>query len=95
MIAVKTEHYTRRIAALKDERAKARIASKVFRLCCGHPGDAKPVGEGVSELRIDYGPGYRVYYKQRGNEIVILLLAGSKKTQSADIALAKEIAIAY
>ncbi len=53
MIAVKTEHYTRRIAALKDERAKARIASKVFRLCCGNPGDARPVGEGVSELRID------------------------------------------
>lgn len=92
MTVTKTEQYQRRIDAVDDERAKARIASRVLRLCGGNPGDAEPVGEGVSELRIHYGPGYRVYYKQRGDELIILLLAGSKKSQRADIALAKKIA---
>ena len=89
----KAEQYIKWEAALRDERAKARIASRLFRLAAtGHAGDAEPVGEGVSEMRIHYGPGYRVYYKQAGNAIVLLLVGGTKKTQSADIALAKEMA---
>ena len=92
MTPIKTNHYQRRIESLTDERAKARIESRVLNLCNGNPGDAEPVGEGVSELRIHYGPGYRVYYKMRGREVVILLLAGTKKRQQRDVKLAKEIA---
>lgn len=88
----KTEQYVRWMAELRDERAKARISNRVFRLANGNPGDAQPVGEGVSEMRIHYGPGYRVYYKKIGLEIVILLIGGTKGTQSADIALAKQLA---
>ena len=88
----KTEQYVRWMAELRDERAKARIPNRVFRLANGNPGDAQPVGEGVSEMRIHYGPGYRVYYKKIGLEIVILLVGGTKGTQSADIALAKQLA---
>ena len=93
--AIKTPEYERRMAAIRDERAKARIAFRVMRLCSGNAGDVQPVGEGVSEMRIHYGPGYRVYYKQRGSEIVILLLAGTKNRQREDIALAKRIASNY
>ena len=88
----KTEQYVKWESTIRDERAKVRIASRLFRLANGHAGDTRPVGEGVSELRINYGPGYRVYYKQTGLEIVILLAGGTKKTQREDIALAKEIA---
>ena len=66
--------------------------TRVKRLCAGNPGDVKSVGEGVSELRIDYGPGYRVYYKDTGREIILLLCGGDKSTQQEDIKRAKKIA---
>jgi len=81
----KTEAYARWIDGLRDIRARARILARVERLATGNPGDAKPVGEGVSELRIHYGPGYRVYYTQRGRDLVILLAGGDKRTQARDI----------
>jgi putative addiction module killer protein len=77
---------------LRDLRARARIQARIERLISGNPGDVEPVGEGVSELRIDYGPGYRVYFKQRGRELIILLAGGSKATQSADIKTALRLA---
>lgn len=77
---------------LKDQRAKAAIAARIFRLANGLPGDVSPVGQGVSELRIHYGPGYRVYFQQRGMEIVILLCGGDKSSQARDIETAKRLA---
>ena len=77
---------------LKDQRAKAAIAARIFRLANGLPGDVSPVGQGVSELRIHYGPGYRVYFQQRGTEIVILLCGGDKSSQTRDIETAKRLA---
>ncbi|MBA1290577.1 type II toxin-antitoxin system RelE/ParE family toxin [Pseudomonas japonica] len=77
---------------LKDQRAKAAIAARVFRIANGLMGDVSPVGQGVSELRIHYGPGYRVYFKQRGDELIILLCAGDKGSQARDIEMAKKLA---
>ena len=77
---------------LKDKRARALIAARIFRLANGLAGDVSPVGQGVSELRIHYGPGYRVYFKQREEEIIILLCGGKKSTQSLDIEIAKRFA---
>ena len=77
---------------LKDTRAKAAIASRIIRVADGLMGDVSPVGHGVSELRIHYGPGYRVYFQQRGDELVILLCGGDKATQSRDIETAKTLA---
>ncbi len=77
---------------LRDMRARARIAVRIDRLALGNPGDVKPVGEGVSELRIPYGPGYRLYYVQKGDELVILLCGGNKGSQRRDIAAAKALA---
>jgi putative addiction module killer protein len=77
---------------LKDNKAKALIAARIFRLANGLAGDVEPVGEGISELKIHSGPGYRVYYKQHGNEIIILLCGGDKSTQSSDIKMAKKLA---
>ncbi|WP_338522518.1 type II toxin-antitoxin system RelE/ParE family toxin [Pseudomonas batumici] len=77
---------------LRDHKAKALIAARVFRLANGLLGDVSPVGQGVSELRIHYGPGYRVYFQQRGSELVILLCGGDKGTQSRDIEIAKNLA---
>jgi putative addiction module killer protein len=77
---------------LKDKRAKARIDVRIRRVSLGNYGDVKPVGKGVSELRIDYGPGYRVYFTQRGNVLVILLCGGDKSTQAKDIRQAQELA---
>ncbi|MGD0348291.1 MAG: type II toxin-antitoxin system RelE/ParE family toxin [Terracidiphilus sp.] len=80
------------LQALKDSRAKARIAARTQRLAFGNPGDVRPVGEGVSELRTDYGPGYRVYYVQRGRVLIILLCGGDKSSQDKDIKLALKLA---
>ena len=79
-------------ARLKDIRAKTRIAVRIRRMQLGLIGDAKSVGDGVSELRFDFGPGYRVYYTERGSEIVILLAGGDKSTQERDIKKAKKLA---
>jgi len=77
---------------LKDRQAQARITARISRLALGNAGDVKPVGSGVSEMRIDYGPGYRVYFQQRGPAIALLLCAGDKSTQDADIRRAIQIA---
>lgn len=77
---------------LKDERIRALIASRLDRLAFVNAGDVKPVGVGISELRIDYGPGYRIYFQQRGNTIIILLCGGDKSTQEKDIKTAKRLA---
>jgi len=77
---------------LDDIRARARILVRIERLAAGNPGDAKAVGEGVSELRIDYGPGYRVYYKKQGRKVVILLVGGDKRSQTRDIKTALRLA---
>lgn len=77
---------------LKDRRARTIIATRLTRLAAGLPGDIKPVGSGVSELRIDHGPGYRVYLQQRGVILVVLLCGGDKSTQARDIAMAKKLA---
>ena len=84
--------YAEWFSGLKDRNARVRIITRIRRLSLGNFGDVKPVGEGVSEMRIDYGPGYRIYFVQRGAELVILLAGGDKKTQDKDIALAKELA---
>jgi len=81
----KTEFFNKWLDGLHDIRARARILVRIERLAAGNPGDVKPVGEGVSELRINYGPGYRVYYKQQGEKVVILLAGGDKHTQAKDI----------
>ncbi len=88
----KTDVFANWIDGLGDLRGRARILSWVERLACGNPGDVRPVGEGVSELRIDYGPGYRVYYKKFGLELVILLAGGDKHTQVGDIKAALRLA---
>ena len=77
---------------LKDRRGRARILRRLDRLSLGNLGDVKPVGSGVSELRIAHGPGYRIYFVQRGTVLIILLCAGDKSTQSRDIARAKRMA---
>lgn len=84
----KTDHFAKWIDSLQDIRARARILARIERLATGNPGDVKAVGEGVSEMRIDYGPGYRVYYKQHGRSMVILLAGGDKSTQDRDIKIA-------
>jgi len=81
----KTEVFAKWIDGLHDIRARARILARIERLAAGNPGDVKPVGEGVSELRINYGPGYRVYYKKQGQKLLILLAGGDKSTQAKDI----------
>ena len=88
----KTETFANWLDALKDIRARARILVRIERLAAGNPGDVKPVGGGISELRIDYGPGYRVYYKKKGRQVVILLAGGDKRTQSKDIKTALRLA---
>ena len=81
----KTDTFAKWIDEMKDIRARARILARIERLKTGNPGDVKPVGEGVSEMRIDYGPGYRVYYKKIRQKIIILLAGGDKKSQTRDI----------
>ena len=88
----KTDTFAKWIDSLRDIRARARILVRIERLSLGNPGDVKAVGEGVSELRIDYGPGYRVYYKKIGQTIIILLAGGDKRTQAKDIKTALRLA---
>ena len=91
---IQSETFKNWLSGLKDRRAMARIQMRLDRLALGNPGDVKPVREGLSEMRIDYGPGYRVYFLQRGRMVVVLLAGGDKRTQDADIerafAIAKE-----
>ncbi len=87
-----TDVFAAWFAGLKDRAARARITARIRRLSLGNPGDVKPVGQGVLEMRIDYGPGYRVYFVQRGETLVILLCGGDKRDQSRDIARALELA---
>jgi putative addiction module killer protein len=89
---IKSDTFDRWLCELRDIRAKARIEARIRRLSLGNPGDVKPVGDGVSEMRIDDGPGYRVYFTQRGPLVVLLLCGGDKSSQERDIALAKTIA---
>jgi putative addiction module killer protein len=88
-----TETYVKWFAGLRDRVARARIDIRIRRLSLGNAGDAKPVGEGVSELRVDHGPGYRVYFIQRGEVVIVLLAGGNKSTQDKDIRNAKALAI--
>ena len=88
----KTDTFAKWIDGLRDIRARARILVRIERLSLGNPGDVKPVGEGVSEMRIDYGPGYRVYYQQIGQTVVVLLAGGDKRTQAKDIKSALRLA---
>jgi putative addiction module killer protein len=90
-----TELFARWFDGLRDARARRRIQARIDRLETGNPGDVKPVGGGISELRIDYGPGYRVYFIQRGRTLLILLAGGDKRTQRQDIATARELARSF
>jgi putative addiction module killer protein len=87
-----TEEFSDWLNKLRDAAAKAKIASRIERLARGNPGDVKPAGEGVSELRIHHGAGYRVYFIQRGEQLIVLLCGGDKDSQDADIVNAKKIA---
>ncbi len=89
---VQSATFSRWLRRLKDRRAAARVQVRIDRLTAGNPGDARPVGAGVTELRIHYGPGYRVYYLQHGQQLILLLCGGDKSTQSADIEKAHELA---
>ena len=89
-IIKETEIYKAWFAELRDARAKSRIDIRVKRLALGNPGDSRFLGD-ISELRIDYGPGYRIYYKDTGREIIILLYGGDKSSQNKDIEKAREI----
>jgi len=88
----KTDVFAKWIDGLRDIQARSRILVRIERLAAGNPGDVKPIGEGVSELRIDYGPGYRLYYTTHGREVIILLAGGDKLTQARDIRTALRLA---
>ncbi len=88
----KTKVFVKWLDSLRDLQARTRVLVRIERLVAGNPGDVKPVGEGVSELRINYGPGYRVYYKQQGQTIIVLLAGGDKRTQTKDIQIALQLA---
>lgn len=92
---VRSATFDRWIRRLKDRRAVGRILIRIDRLAAGNPGDVKPVGQAVSELRIDYGPGYRVYFLHVGDQLILLLAGGNKSTQDADIKAAHNIASAW
>jgi putative addiction module killer protein len=93
MLEIKqTDNYRKWERKLRDQRAKATIAARIFRLANGLPGDVQPIGQNLSELRIHYGQGYRIYFKRRGSEIVILLCGGNKSTQQRDIEIAQRLA---
>ena len=88
---LQTEHYRKWFDKLKDRNARVRIDIRIRRLSLGNSGDVKSVGEGISELRIDYGPGYRVYFAKKGVRLIILLAGGDKTTQAGDIEKAKQL----
>lgn len=93
MIEVRqTGEYADWFSRLRDRQVKARIDIRIRRLSLGNPGDVKPVGDGVSELRIDHGPGYRVYFVQQGTVVIVLLAGGDKSSQDKDIRLARSLA---
>lgn len=89
---IKTDVFDQWLRSLRDTQARAKITVRLKRLSLGNPGDVKPVGEGISELRIPYGPGYRVYYLTSGSIVVVVLCGGDKSSQSRDIEQAKAIA---
>jgi putative addiction module killer protein len=89
---VRSEAFDRWLRKLKDRQAVARVLVRIDRLAAGNPGDVKAVGAGISELRIDYGPGYRVYYMQEGDRLVLLLCGGDKSSQDRDIQRARWVA---
>ena len=88
----KTHQFTEWLDGLADVRARARVQARIERLAGGNAGDVQPVGEGISEMRIHYGPGYRVYFTRRGSKLVVLLAGGDKSTQPADIKHALQLA---
>ncbi len=88
----KTDTFENWLTGLRDQRGKAKIVARIDRLALGNPGDVAPVGEGVSELRIHFGPGYRVYFVRREKTVVVLLCGGDKGSQERDIAQAKSLA---
>jgi putative addiction module killer protein len=88
----KTARFVQWLDSLRDLRARARVQVRIERLAAGNSGDVEPVGEGVSELRINYGPGYRVYFKKHGQELILLLAGGDKSTQARDIRTALALA---
>lgn len=88
----KTEVFAQWLDGLREIQARARVQARIERLAAGNPGDVKPVGEGVSEMRIDYGPGYRVYFRKRGRALIILLAGGDKSSQANDIKTALRLA---
>ncbi|MFO8150458.1 MAG: type II toxin-antitoxin system RelE/ParE family toxin [Trueperaceae bacterium] len=88
----KTAAFARWVDGLRDIRARGRVLARIERLAAGNPGDVAPVGEGVSELRIDDGPGYRVYFKKRGRRSIVLLAGGDKSTQAKDVRVALRLA---
>jgi putative addiction module killer protein len=88
----KTEAFVQWLDGLRDIKGRSRVLARIERLASGNPGDVKPVGEGVSELRIDYGPGYRVYFVKQGQTVIVLLAGGDKSTQAKDIRTAMRLA---
>ncbi|GGU53713.1 addiction module antitoxin RelB [Pseudomonas sp. FFUP_PS_473] len=92
---IRSETFSTWLSGLSDSRAKMRIITRIDRLADGNLGDAKPIGDGLSEARIDYGPGYRVYFMQQGRQLIILLCGGDKSSQPRDIKQAKQVAKAW
>lgn len=87
-----TEDFDKWLRKLKDRTGRLRIVERIDRLANGNPGDVRPVGQGISELRLTYGPGYRVYYLQDGDLLILLLIGGDKSSQQNDIEKAQELA---
>lgn len=94
-VIIRSETFSDWLLSLKDSRAKARVLARIDRMKMGNFGDSEPIGDGLSEARIHYGPGYRVYFMQQGNVVVVLLCGGDKNSQSKDIKKAKQIAKAW
>ena len=89
---VRTDLFADWLDGLRDRKARARILVRIERLAAGNPGDIKPVGSGVSEMRVDHGPGYRIYFVRKGDIVIVLLCGGTKSSQRKDIALAIDMA---